>query len=364
MKKKIMIIGMMLLLILTNCITVYGATTSSVILQANKTEIKAGETFDVVVKVKSPDGINGIDTTYTYDTEKLELVNAFLTDDTILVDISMGTAGLISLMGIAPTVSDIDTNVYTLTFKVKDGVAANSTATVSLGQTYLSTFAQSDSEHTIPEQSITIKVIEQTTPPAGSDTECEHTYGNYTDDKDGKHSATCSKCGEKYTEAHTYKDGACSVCSAKENVETKCEHTYGNYTDNGDGKHSATCSKCGEKHTEDHTYKDGACSVCGAKENVETKCEHTYGNYTDNGDGKHSATCSKCGEKHTEDHTYKDGVCSACGVKQSINSGKDDTADKEYPKAGINLVLMVSIVAVVIVAVAMYKKNQKYKDII
>ena len=78
MKKKIMIIGMMLLLILTNCITVYGATTSSVTLQANKTEIKVGETFDVVVKVKSPDGINGIDTTYTYDTEKLELVNAFL----------------------------------------------------------------------------------------------------------------------------------------------------------------------------------------------------------------------------------------------------------------------------------------------
>ena len=311
MKKKIMMIGMMLLLILTNCITVYGATTSNVKLQSDKTEVKAGETFTVVVKAESPDGINGIDTIYTYDTEKLELEKSAITD-TNFVDLSGGVAGTITLMGNVATVTD--TNIYTLTFKVKDGVAANSTATVSLGQTYLSTFAQSDSEHTIPEQSITIKVIEKTTPPAGSDTECEHTYGNYTDDKDGKHSATCSKCGEKYTEAHTYKDGACSVCSAKENVETKCEHTYGNYTDNGDGKHSATCSKCGEKHTEDHTYKDG--------------------------------------------------VCSACGVKQSINSGKDDTADKEYPKAGINLVLMVSIVAVVIVAVAMYKKNQKYKDII
>lgn len=262
MKKKIMIIGMMLLLILTNCITVYGATTSSVTLQANKTEIKAGETFDVVVKVKSPDGINGIDTTYTYDTEKLELEKSAITD-TNFVDLSGGVAGTITLMGNATTVTD--TNIYTLTFKVKDGVATNSTATVTLGKTYLSTFAQSDSEHTIAEQSITIKVIEEITPPPVGDTECEHTYGNYTDSKDGKHSATCSKCGEKHTESHTYKDGACSVC----------------------------------------------------------------------------------------------------GAKQSSSAGKnDDTSDKEYPKAGINLMLIVSIVAVVIVAVAIYKKNQKYKDII
>ena len=312
MKKKIMIIGIMLLVIFINCITIYGATTSNVTLQSDKTEVKAGETFTVVVKVQSPDGINGIDTTYTYDTEKLDLIKADRAD-TNFADISGQNGKIVLFVNVATPITD--TNLYALTFKVKEGVPANSIATIALGKTYLETLAQLDSEHTIPEQSITIKVIEQTTLPAGSDTECEHTYGNYTD--------------------------------------------------NGDGKHSAICSKCGEKHTEDHTYKDGACSVCGAKENVETKCEHTYGKYTDNKDGKHSATCTKCGEKHTEAHTYKDGVCSACGVKQASNNGKnDDTANKEYPKAGVNVVLFVSIVAVVIVAVAIYKKNQKYKDII
>ena len=76
MKKRIMIIGFTILFILANIMTSYAATEATATLKANKTEVKAGETFTVTLSATCQDGINSIDTIYTYDTEKLELVSA------------------------------------------------------------------------------------------------------------------------------------------------------------------------------------------------------------------------------------------------------------------------------------------------
>ena len=76
MKKRLMIIGLAMLIILTNIITCYAATEPTATLKSDKTEVKAGETFTVTLSATCEDGINGIDTTYTYDTERLELVSA------------------------------------------------------------------------------------------------------------------------------------------------------------------------------------------------------------------------------------------------------------------------------------------------
>lgn len=60
---------------LTSSIIVFATTETTVILEADKNEVKVGESFSVTIKATCPDGINGIDTTYSYDTEKLELVS-------------------------------------------------------------------------------------------------------------------------------------------------------------------------------------------------------------------------------------------------------------------------------------------------
>ena len=58
-----------------------------------------------------------------------------------------------------------------------------------------------------------------------------------------KHWEECTKCGEV-------------------KVGTLQAHTYGTYTDNEDGTHSATCSKCGYKLTEEHKAGE-KCPDCG-----------------------------------------------------------------------------------------------------
>ncbi|MGN1301359.1 MAG: hypothetical protein ACI4U9_02370 [Clostridia bacterium] len=203
-------------------------------------------------------------------------------------------------------------------------------------------------------------------------TEENHEFGQYTDNEDGTHSATCSICEYKLTAEHNYENGKCSECNAEKPSEeepcihnytikkdktnhweecTKCgeekagskeAHTYGTYTDNEDGTHSATCSICNYKLTAEHNYENGKCSECNAEKPNEdetcvhnytikkdkmkhweecTKCgevktgtlgAHTFTNYVDNGDGTHSATCTKCGYKLTEEHKAGE-KCPDCG---------------------------------------------------
>ena len=213
-----------------------------------------------------------------------------------------------------------------------------------------------------------------------------HTYGEYVDNKNGTHTATCTKCGYKLTENHTYKNENCEDCKAvkpNENCEHKYEqknnsiqhweecskcnqvktgsaenHTYGKYEDNKDGTHSSTCTKCNYKLTEKHTYKDEKCEECEVAKPGE-KCEHTYGEYVDNKDGTHTTICKKCGEKLTEKHSYKDAKCENCGSK------KDATiVDKEIPKAGSKSipVILIGMLLSGICIVSVYKVK-KYKNI-
>lgn len=154
MKRKLMIIGFTVLFILANIITCYAATEPTVTLQADKTEIKAGETFTVTLSATCEDGINGIDTTYTYDTEKLELVSANVASSDFA---SLGTDNQITVI-CNSTESITSADIYVLTFKVRDGVAADSTATVSISETILDSDAATDSQHIIATQEVTITV--------------------------------------------------------------------------------------------------------------------------------------------------------------------------------------------------------------
>lgn len=166
MKKKLMIIGMIAFLIIASCITVY-AGAHSVTLVTGKTEVKAGETFTVQLKVATPDGINGMVTSYSYDTEKLELVSKRLLDSNF-TELGSTSANEIVLMFTPANLSNFtkvtETNIYEFTFKVKEGATVGSTATITVGETQLSTLATSNADHKIPGDEIAITVAQAVTP--------------------------------------------------------------------------------------------------------------------------------------------------------------------------------------------------------
>ncbi len=165
MKRKLMIIAMIAFLIIANSIIVY-AGANSVTLTAEKTEVKAGENFTVKIKATAPDGINGMVTTFSYDTEKLELVSKDVSDENFS-KLSGKTANEIVIIFDPEDVSNFtkvtETDIYEFTFKVKEGVAEGSTATISLGETTLSTLGTTTSEYKLPEEEIVITVAKETT---------------------------------------------------------------------------------------------------------------------------------------------------------------------------------------------------------
>lgn len=336
MKNKLIVLGITFILILMSTIAVYANTDTTVTLQADKTEVKAGETFTVTVKATCKDGINGVVTSYSYDEDKLEYVSESVPNS----DYSFGGNKDAKEIFVYCTSMDsvTSTDVYTLTFKVKEGIAAGSTAKVSIAETTLDSDAATDSEHIIAAQDVTITVAEEV---------CSHTYGPYTDDGNGNHSKTCTLCGDKVTEAHKFENGKCTLCNSVEpgkNEEEKCEHTYTNYTDKKDGTHTATCSKCGELLSESHKT-DEKCTKCGYTP-VEKFPDKTP-DPEPNPDPKPEV---------------KPGNTNNTTVV--VGDDKDETvANKDIPKAGLNTALAMGMVAIVIVALVIYRKNQKYKDI-
>ena len=163
MKKKLMIIAVAVILMLASTITVYANTETTVTLNASKTEVKVGETFTVTLKATCPDGINGIDTTYNYDEEKLELKSAAVANNSFS---PLGVDNQITV--ICSSTEKIESaDIYTLTFTVKEGVAAGSTAEIGITETLLDSDAATDSEKTIEAQKITVKIVEATTDEGG-----------------------------------------------------------------------------------------------------------------------------------------------------------------------------------------------------
>ncbi len=98
-----------------------------------------------------------------------------------------------------------------------------------------------------------------------------HTYADaWTSDADYHwHAATCGHADEvKDKAAHTYENGACTVCGRAEPVAPHT-HTYADaWTSDADYHwHAATCGHADEvKDKAAHTYENGACTVCGRAE--------------------------------------------------------------------------------------------------
>ena len=137
----------------------------------------------------------------------------------------------------------------------------------------------------------------------------------YDDNNDGK----CDACGRSGMHTHSYSSTSYSQnsnsihniikscsCGATQNAGTE-EHSFESYSNNGNGQHSRTCSKCGYTQTESHTEvideaKEATCTETGETE------------------GKHCSVCNTVTVAQQEipakGHNYVDGECTECGKQQ------------------------------------------------
>lgn len=156
MKLKIIISSIiaMFVIVISSCVF---AATGTVDFKASTSKIKKGETFTVTLSARSEDGINGVDTKYTYNTEKLELVSAALDDSTKWA--SLGSGQDITIISNFEQ-SIKNANLYVLTFKVKDNVAVGDVLKVETNEILLDTDAQENSEVNIGAKKAEVTVIE------------------------------------------------------------------------------------------------------------------------------------------------------------------------------------------------------------
>ena len=158
----ISIIAIFTILIVTNVF----AATGTVDLKSSTYEVRKGDEFTITLYASSEDGINGIDTSYTYNADKLEKISENLIDTTNWSN--LGISPNISV--ISNSIEDIkNADIYLIKFKVKDNVSVGEKLSISTTGIFLDTNAESDSEITISSKNVEVTVVEDTQEPNNND---------------------------------------------------------------------------------------------------------------------------------------------------------------------------------------------------
>ena len=170
---------------------------------------------------------------------------------------------------------------------------------------------------------------------------CSHSFGGASKIDGDTHQRTCTICGEKKSESHSWDAGTvtkpatcketgtkqltCTDCGATktETVPLSTQHKYGGFTKVDAGKHSHTCSVCGKKETVKHSWNSGkvtkkatcteegskelTCTGCKAtKTEVVKKTDHSFTPWEKVDDSGHSRKCTVCDKQETGSHTADD----------------------------------------------------------
>lgn len=179
MKTKLILIISIIVIMVINITTSYAASTYGVYLTINPKTIKVGDTFTVTLSAKCEDGINGIDTTYEYDENMLELVSANVVDTKKWA--SLGVDNQITVI-CNSTEKIKEADIYELTFKVKETVKPGTTIKIKTTDILLDSDAATNSEYTITAKELTISV-EETSNPENPDNKPEEKPDPNPDDK-------------------------------------------------------------------------------------------------------------------------------------------------------------------------------------
>ena len=172
MKKTIAVLVMFIFAVLVGSIPVQ-AVTATANLNASKSTVKPGETFNVALSVTCANEINGIITSYSYDTDKLELISGKAGTNFA----SLGENNNIELIVSKTGVTTAD--VYILEFKAKESIKEETSATVSLSNITVSPMTGDDATLNAISTPITIKPEtnqgEGNTTPSGGTTDVGNT---------------------------------------------------------------------------------------------------------------------------------------------------------------------------------------------
>ncbi len=182
-----------------------------------------------------------------------------------------------------------------------------------------------------------------------------HDWGDYTSDGTDTHSRTCAVEGfEAHTDRKTHDYGTtyaddkngkhsqtCSVCAATKTAS----HTYGTtYTSAGTTGHYQTCTACDARSA----TKPHDCSYSGIDaDNHEERCKtctysatvaHTYA-YTRTDAVHHSGVCAGCNARVEGDrHVYSGDSCRNCGSPKPVLEGATIvTAHAKWEKVAFSL---------------------------
>ena len=182
MKSKIITITFITIFTILLSVTSF-ASTGVVELKSSVTEVKKGDTFTVTLAATSEDGINAIDTTFTYNSEKLELVNEKLADSSKWSN--LGTSPNITVI-CNSTESIKSADIYILTFKVKDNVIAGDILKIETNSIILDTDAQTNSEVAISEKKVEVTVLNSNESPQNKSENLNNGNNNNNNDNSNK----------------------------------------------------------------------------------------------------------------------------------------------------------------------------------
>ena len=168
----------------------------------------------------------------------------------------------------------------------------------------------------------------------------KHTMTNATDNGNGTHTKSCTKCDYEDTNSHQYgEDDKCKDCNSQKPT-TECDHNWEDKSDNTN--HWKECTKCGE---------------------IKDKEKHTVTNWKDNGDGTHSGTCDKCNKTITEKHNKgTDGKCKDCHAEINKNNS-NNISDKTIPNTGTDTVIITGFALFITLAGTSFILLKKYREI-
>lgn len=153
MKKKILMIGIVFLLILTNAITIYAITGAAFSASADKTEVRPGDTFTVTANVSCEAGINAIEGfEYSYNAEQLEVVSEAVGANFMKFE----EEGIVTLMYSGTEIVNT-ADIYTINFRVKNDVPENTTVSVSVGSSKI--YDATSADISVPFSLIDVNVV-------------------------------------------------------------------------------------------------------------------------------------------------------------------------------------------------------------
>ncbi len=368
--KKIISLFVTMFLLLSVCITVGAAGSSTIVGNSSAT---VGSNIEFTVNVSGCGDATSIAVAVSHS-DDFELVSGeWIKSGSLKTFDASNKKG--ALGGLSSP--DVNGNLFKVVLKAK-------TASANAQSVSVNVIAKNGSAE-----------IMNVTPSKSVKIDCAtHTYGAYSEVNGSEHKHTCTVCGHTETANHTWDSGTvtkqanckedgnkkytCTACKAEKNetIAKTTAHTFGKWsrakapTCTEKGQESRTCSICGEVETRDsealgHTFSNptvtkqptctetgvesGKCTRCGAETTNTLKATgHNFGSWKNDKDatctegGTQKRICSKCGAEETRKtaplgHDFenpaivKEATISTTGLKEGKCKRCGETTSEVIP---------------------------------